>query len=428
MVQITRRAGRAGGPTATGPAVTDPYEQLEDFARQSIQRMLQSLLEEEVENLLGRTRSERRHPDSPSGSRNGYGKERRLATSIGTVRIRRPRVRGTEDPFVSRVLPLFKRRTRQVGELLPQLYLHGLSRGDFELAMRGLLGDGAPLSASSIARLKESWTAEFITWKQRSLADKDIVYLWVDGIYVKAGLEKEKAALLVVVGARADGTKEVLAVECGQRESEASWSSILRDLKSRGMNGPRLVMGDGHLGIWAALAGVYPEAGEQRCWNHRMRNILDRVGRKKQGAAKELLSKIMYAPSKREAEAARSVFQAWARSEQYERAASLLEEDWDRMVAYYSFPQEHWLHLRTTNVIESAFASVRLRTAASRRYKRVEGATTMIWKLLMVAEQTFRKLNAPEQLIKVYAGIKYDDGRLPERLRSPTQVEQPRAA
>lgn len=232
----------------------------------------------------------------------------------------------------------------------------------------------------------------------------------------------------MVVGARADGTKEVLAVECGQRESEASWSSILRDLKSRGMNGPRLVMGDGHLGIWAALAGVYPEAGEQRCWNHRMRNILDRVGRKKQGAAKELLSKIMYAPSKREAEAARSVFQAWARSEQYERAASLLEEDWDRMVAYYSFPQEHWLHLRTTNVIESPFASVRLRTAASRRYKRVEGATTMIWKLLMVAEQTFRKLNAPEQLIKVYAGIKYDDGRLPERLRSPTQVEQPRAA
>jgi putative transposase len=428
MVQITRRAGRAGGPTATGPAVTDPYEQLEDFARQSIQRMLQSLLEEEVENLLGRTRSERRHPDSPSGSRNGYGKERRLATSIGTVRIRRPRVRGTEDPFVSRVLPLFKRRTRQVGELLPQLYLHGLSRGDFELAMRGLLGDGAPLSASSIARLKESWTAEFITWKQRSLADKDIVYLWVDGIYVKAGLEKEKAALLVVVGARADGTKEVLAVECGQRESEASWSSILRDLKSRGMHGPRLVMGDGHLGIWAALAGVYPEAGEQRCWNHRMRNILDRVGRKKQGAAKELLSKIMYAPSKRVAAAAWSVFQAWALSELYERAASLLEEDWDRMVAYYSFPQEHWLHLRTTNVIESPFASVRLRTAASRRYKRVEGATTMIWKLLMVAEQTFRKLNAPEQLIKVYAGIKYDDGRLPERLRSPTQVEQPRAA
>jgi transposase-like protein len=431
MVQITRRCQGNVGRSTTAPLAVDPYEQLEDFARQSIQRMLQSLLEEEVDNLLGRTKSERRHPGCPSGSRNGYGKERRLATSIGTVRVRRPRVRDTEEPFLSRVLPLFRRRTREVGELLPQLYLHGLSCGDFELAMRGLLGEGAPLSASSIARLKESWTAEFITWKQRSLKESDIVYLWVDGIYVKAGLEKDKATLLVVIGARADGTKEVLAVECGQRESEASWSSILRDLKARGMNCPRLVMGDGHLGIWAALAAVFPEADEQRCWNHRMRNVLDRVGKKKQGAAKELLSKIMYAPTKREAEAAKQVFQAWARSEQYERAATLLEEDWDRMVTYYSFPQEHWLHLRTTNVIESPFASVRLRTAASKRYKRVEGATTMIWKLLMVAEQTFRKLNAPEQLIKVYAGIKYEDGQLPGRLRSPVspaQQEQTRAA
>jgi putative transposase len=388
------------------------YEQIEGFARLSIQKLLQQVLEEEVENLLGRLRSERRDPDSPPGYRNGHGKERRLSTSIGTVSVRRPRVRNTEEPFVSQVLPLFRRRTQEVGQLLPQLYLHGLSSGDFELAMRGLLGEGAPLSASSIARLRDGWTAEFITWKQRSLKEKQIVYIWVDGIYVKAGLEKEKAALLVVIGALADGSKEVLAVECGQRESEASWSLILRDLKARGMNCPRLVMGDGHLGIWSALTNVYPDASEQRCWNHRMRNVLDCVGKKRQGEAKELLRKVMYAPSRKEAEAAKKVFCEWARSYQYEKAAALLDVDWDRMIAYYSFPKEHWKHLRTTNIIESPFASVRLRTAASKRYKRVAGATAMIWKLLMVAERTFRKLNAPHLLPNVMAGLRYQDGEL----------------
>jgi putative transposase len=395
-----------------GDGTSIVYEHLESFARLSIQRLLQQVLEEEVETLLGRMRSERRDPDSPPGYRNGHGKERRLSTSIGTINVRRPRVRNTQEPFESRILPLFRRRTAEIGQMLPQLYLHGLSSGDFELAMRGLLGEGAPLSASSIARLRDSWTAEFITWKQRSLKNKEVVYMWVDGIYVKAGLEKEKAALLVVIGALADGSKEVLAVECGQRESAESWSLILRDLKARGMNCPRLVMGDGHLGIWAALANVYPDAKEQRCWNHRMRNVLDCVGKKRQGEAKELLRKVMYADSRKEAEAAKKVFCEWARSHQYEKAATLLNLDWDRMIAYYSFPKEHWKHLRTTNIIESPFASVRLRTAASKRYKRVAGATAMIWKLLMVAEKTFRKLNAPHLLGHVMAGLRYEDGEL----------------
>jgi transposase-like protein len=383
---------------------------MEGFARQHIQTWLQQLLEEEVDEMLGRHKSERREPDAPTGYRNGFGKERRLSTSIGTVRVRRPRVRNVPEPFVSRVLPLFQRRTQEVGKLLPTLYLHGLSTGDFELAMRGLLGDGAPLSASSIARLRESWTAEHITWKNRRLEDSHVVYLWVDGIYVKAGLEKDKAALLVAIGAMTDGTKRVLAVECGQRESQASWAALLRDLKARGMNCPSLVMGDGALGIWSALAQVYPEAAEQRCWNHRMRNVLDRVGKRKQGAAKELLRKIMYAPTLEEAEKARVVFRKWARSEQYDKAADLLDEDWERLVAYYAFPKEHWLHLRTTNVIESPFASVRLRTAASKRYKKVAGATVMIWKLLLVAEQAFRKLNGADLLGAVYAGRRCADG------------------
>jgi len=415
------------GVSATGVAeATQPqavvYEQLEDFARQAIQTLLQRVLEEEVECLLDRSKSERREPGQPRGYRNGYGKERRLATSMGTIALRRPRVRDTEEPLVSRVLPLFKRRTQQVGALLPTLYLHGLSSGDFELAMRGLLGEGAPLSASSISRLKEVWTGEYQTWKRREIPS-DVVYLFVDGIYVKAGLEKEKAALLVAIGVRADGSKQVLAVECGQRESEAGWSSMLRDLKMRGMKCPKLVIGDGHLGIWAGLANVFPEAAEQRCWNHRMRNVVDRVGKKQQGTAQELLTKVMYAPTRAQAEQARQIFSEWAKSAQYERAGTLLEEDWERMVAYYAFPKEHWVHLRTSNIVESPFASVRLRTTASKRYKKVTAATAMIWKLLMVAEQTFRKITSSELLVKVYAGMVCEDGVF----LKPIEVAEPAA-
>lgn len=386
------------------------YADVEAFVRERAQSLIQRVLEEEVEALLGRGKSERRDEESPSGYRNGYGKERRLSTTIGTVTVRRPRVRGMDEQFTSRVLPLFVRRSPQVGEMLPQLYLHGLASGDFELAMRGLLGDGAALSASSILRLKACWQAEYASWKQRSLEASEVVYIWVDGIYVKAGLEKDKAALLVVIGVLSDGSKQVLAVESGHRESKESWSQVLRDLKDRGMNCPRLVVGDGALGIWSALSGVFPEAGEQRCWIHRMRNVLDCVGQKRQAEARELLRKAMYASSLKEADQARVVFQKWARALQYHKAADRIEDDWERLVAYYALPKEHWVHLRTTNIVESPFASVRLRTAASKRYKKVEGATAMIWKLLMVAEQTFRKLNAPELLLKVAAGARFTDG------------------
>ncbi len=384
--------------------------ELESYVRANAQALIQSVLEEEVEELLGRVRCARRDADSPTGYRNGHGKERRLSTSIGTITLKRPRVRGTGEEFVSRVLPLFARRTQQISELLPQLYLHGLASGDFELAMRGLLGEGAPLSSSSILRLKGLWQAEYESWKQRSLEGLEVIYIWVDGVYVKAGLEKEKAAVLVVIAALSDGTKRILALECGYRESEASWSGILRNLKARGLRCPRLVIGDGHLGIWSALRNVFPDAGEQRCWNHRIRNIVDFVGKKKQAQAAELRGKVMYAPNLAEALKAKHIFQVWARGMSYPKAAEALDHDWERMVAYYGLPKEHWTHLRTTNIIESPFAGVRLRTAASKRYKRVDGATAMIWKLLMVAEQTFRRLNRPELLCEVLAGAAYKDG------------------
>ena len=245
----------------------------EEVVREKAQEFIQQILEEEVTELLGREKSERRRVvDATEGYRNGYGKPRRLAMSSGTITLRRPRVRGVEERFESRVLPLFARRTKELGALLPELYLHGLAEGDFELAMRGLLGEGAPLSKSSIRRLRAGWTAEFEEWSQRRLEGREVVYVWADGIYVKAGLERDKAALLVVLGAMRDGTKEVLALRSGYRESVESWSEVLRDLKARGIEAPRLLMADGNAAIWGAVRQVWPEAGEQRCWNHKMRN------------------------------------------------------------------------------------------------------------------------------------------------------------
>jgi transposase-like protein len=387
------------------------WDQLEAWARGKVQELIQTLLEEEITELLGRSRSQRREQvDSPPGYRNGYGKERNLTLSCGTITLRRPRVRGIEGKFESRVLPLFSRRTQEVNQLIPELYLHGLAQGDFDLALRGLLGEEAPISASTVARLKESWQGELAQWKERPLAGLEVVYLWVDGVYVKAGLEKDKAALLVAIGGLSDGQKVVLAVEPGYRESTESWSQVLRDLKRRGLNSPRLVVGDGHLGIWGALSNVYPQAGEQRCWNHKIVNVLDKLPKKVQVAAKGRLQQIAYSQSLEEAEKNRDQFLKWCQEGNYQRAATTLERDWDRMVTFFSFPKEHWKHLRTTNPVESPFAGLRLRTDAAKRYKKVDNATAVIWKMLLLAEQRFRKLNAPERMKEVFLGVQFQDG------------------
>lgn len=387
------------------------WESLETFVRQQAQQWVQRLLEEEVTEAVGRLKSQRRVTvDGAAGYRNGYGKPRQLALLGGTIEVRRPRVRGLSERFVSRVLPLFKRHSAEVGKLLPELYLHGLSSGDFDLALRGLLGEGAPLSASSVDRLKAAWQAEYEAWRQRPLGELEVVYLWADGIYVKAGLEKDKAAVLVLVAALRDGRKVVLAVESGVRESAETWAAILRDLQARGLPTPRLVVADGHLGIWGALARVYPQAQEQRCWNHRIVNVLDKLPQKAQAVARELVTKIPYAETRAQAERAKKEFQSWCRQRGYDEAAAVLDRDWERMLTFYGFPQEHWKHLRTTNVVESPFAVVRLRTSAAKRYKKVKNATAVIWKTLLVAEQGFRKLNAPELLAEVAEGAVYVNG------------------
>jgi putative transposase len=394
----------------TAPPSSPVWEALESHARMRVQEFLQDLLIQEVDELLGRARSERRAPGEPAAYRNGFGKPRRLSTSIGTVTVQRPRVRGLDERFESRVLPLFKRRTKEVGALLPELYLHGLALGDFELALRGLLGDGAPLSEASIARLKADWEQQHQAWSMRSLAELDIVYCWADGLYVKAGLEDGKAALLVIIGATSTGEKVLLSVTSGQRESTEAWLGVLRDLKSRGLRPMRLLIADGHLGIWTALAQIYPESAEQRCWNHKVVNVLDHVPLKKQGPVKQWLRKMMYAETRAKCEEYRKqCIKQYRRL--YPKAMAALERDWERMVTYFDFPAEHWIHLRTTNVVESPFASVRLRTNAGKRFKRVNNAAALIWKLLTVAEKTFRRLHAPHLLAAVAAGARYVDGK-----------------
>jgi len=399
------------GSTSQAAESTVYWESLEAWTRERIQAFIQALLEEEVTVFLGRRKSERRLAvDAPPTYRNGYGKPRRLSLTSGTLTLRRPRLRHLEQRFESRILPLFQRRTREVGELLPELYLHGLAQGDFELALRGLLGDGAPLSPSSLQRLRAKWDADYEAWRTRDLHDRELVSLWADGLYVKAGLEKEKAALLIVIGALRDGTKEILAVESGARESTEAWKAVLRSLKIRGLPSPRLTIADGHLGIWGALAEIYPESAEQRCWNHKLLNVLDQLPRRIQPGARALLAQLPYAETRADCERLkRQVAARYGRA--YPKAVEVLERDWERMVTFYRFPQEHWKHLRTTNVVESPFAAVRLRTDAAKRYKRVANATALIWKVLMVAQSRFRRLNAPELLAEVYHGVSYVDGR-----------------
>jgi putative transposase len=386
------------------------YEELEEFARAKIREHLQDLLEQEVTEWLGREKSQRRvNPIEEPGYRNGYGQRRRFTLSMGTIEIRRPRVRNLDERFISKVLPLFKRQTKQVRDLIPELYLHGLASGDFELALRGLLGEGAPLSATSLQRLKEKWEAEYEQWRGEPIEEKDWAYLWADGIYVKAGIGKEKAALLVVIGVKREGSKRFLALEVGHRESKESWAEVLRQLKRRGVKTARLFVGDGHLGLWAAVGEIYPEAQEQLCWNHKMLNVLDAVSKKEQVQAKRHLNAMMYAESRQEALQERKKFEQAFRHNP--KAVKTVVDNWDRLTRYYDFPREHWKHLRTSNVVESPFSRVRLRTTASRRFKSQVNATCLIWKTMMIAEMSFRKLDAPHLVERVAEGKRYENGK-----------------
>jgi transposase-like protein len=398
------------------------YEAMEAHARARIQSWLQDVLEEEVDEFLGRAKSVRRadFAETRAGYRNGYGKARRVGLTSGTIEVSRPRLRGLAERFESRVLPLFKRRTVELGALLPQLYLHGLASGDFELALRGLLGEGAPLSASSMQRLKGLWQAEYRDWGAADLSGLELVYWWADGLYVKAGIGDRKAALLVMVGATSAGEKVLLACQAGERESKESWLALLRDLKARGLKFARLTVADGHLGIWSALGELHPQGDEQRCWNHKILNVLNVLPKSEQPEASERLGQMMYAPSRSVCEKKRDEFLLRFKKSD-PKACATLTRDWERMVSFFDYPQAHWVHLRTTNIVESPFAAVRLRTDAARRFKKTQNAEAMIWKLLRVAEKSWRALNAPELMREVYEGKRFKDGIAVETKTEPTR-------
>jgi transposase-like protein len=399
------------GITGTAKPSRVTYDKLEELARMKVQEFIQDILNEEIAEFLCRGKSERiKGIDIPHKYRNGKGKPRRLALMSGTITIRRPRLRDIKG-FESKALPLFKRRSKELGAMLPELYLHGLSNGDFDLALRGLLGEGAPLSSASIQRLKAKWQTEYEEWKKQDLSGLEVVYQWADGIYVKAGLEKDKAALLVIIGALSNGEKKILACEPGYRESKESWLGVLRDLTGRGLKLGRLTIADGHLGIWSALSEVHPEGDEQRCWNHKITNVLDAMPKRVRAEAAEYLSKIPYAETKEKCRILRDAFAARYRKD-YPNAVKKLLSDWDRMVSFYSYPKDQWVHIRTTNVVESPFSAARLRTDAARRFKKVENATAMLWKLLQVAEKNFRSLNCPGLLQDVYAGKQFENGEM----------------
>jgi len=398
------------GITGTVKPSRATYEVLEEMIRLKVQEYIQDILEEEVESFLGRKKSERlKMVDGTTGYWNGHGKKKKFSVMNGTITVRRPRVRETEERFESKIIPFFKRRSKEVGHLLPELYLHGLAKGDFELALRGLLGEGAPLSASSIDRLKAKWQREYAEWKQLDMSKLEVVYQWADGIYVKAGLEKDKAALLIIIGALTNGRKVFLACESGYRESKESWSGVLRNLTNRGLKLGRLTIADGHLGIWSALGEIHPQGKEQRCWNHKIRNVLDCFPKRIRSEAGEYLKRIPYAETLSECNRLRDMFLNRYQKD-YPKAGEKLLSDWDRMITFYSFPREHWVHIRTTNVVESPFSSVRLRTDAAKRFKKVQNATAMIWKLLQVAEKNFRSLKGYWLLPDVYKGISIVDG------------------
>jgi putative transposase len=398
------------------------WTHLESMVRENVREFMQRILDEERDEFLQREWYERKSAEDPQpGYRNGYGKARTLTLSCGTVDLRRPRVRDMDERFESAMLPFFVRRTREVDTLIPELYLHGLAAGDMDLALRGLLGQDAPISAGTVARLKERWQREYAEWSSRSLAGLEVVALWVDGVYVKAGLEKDKAAILVALAGLSDGRKVIVGMVAGYRESTESWRDLLKDLKERGMNEPRLAIGDGHLGIWGALREVYPGSEEQRCWNHKIRNVLDKLPKRLWDEAKKMLSEMARAETEDAALKLRGAFQQWCRTRGHGEAADLIEKDWEQLVAFYRFPKEHWQHLRTSNPVESPFDRVRIRTNAARRFKKVANATAVVWKTLMVAEKKFRKLNSPELWGEVFKGAVFKDGvrvETPQRDRS----------
>jgi transposase-like protein len=350
--------------------------------------------------------------------RNGRMPKRTIDSGVGPIEIHQPRVNdrrvdeeGNRVRFASQILPRYLRRTKSLEEMVPWLYLKGISTGDFTEWLQKLTGsDQASLSPTTVVRLKETWQHEYDEWRRRSLGDKHYVYVWADGIYFNARLEGERSCILVLMGATADGTKELIAVQDGVRESESSWSELLLDLKARGLTkAPELATGDGALGFWKAVEAVFPTTRAQRCCVHKTANILDKLPKQQQPNAKAALNEIWIAATREEAGKALDLFASKYQAK-YPKAVECLVKDRDELLAFYDFPAEHWIHLRTTNPIESTFATVRLRHRRTKGSGTREATLTMVFKLAEAAAKHWRRLTASQLLKDIIYGIKFKDG------------------
>lgn len=409
----------SNNPIVSLPAV-GAQDVLTSILRDGAQRLLTHAIEAEVAEWIDTHRHVQDEHGHRQVVRNGHLPERTLVTGVGPVKVQQPRVldrRGPDEaePFSSKILPPYLRKTKSLEELIPWLYLKGISTGDFSEALAALVGPQAKgLSASTITRLKEVWQGEFQEWTKRSLQGKEYVYVWADGVHFNIRLEEDRQCILVLMGATADGRKELIAIADGYRESEQSWKALLLDAKARGLVlDPKLATGDGALGFWKALGQVYPTTREQRCWVHKTANVLDKLPKRLQPEAKEKLHQIWMAETRGDAEQAFDLFLETYKAK-YPKATECLAKDRTVLLTFYDFPAEHWIHLRTTNPIESTFATVRLRHRRTKGNGSRLACLTMVFKLMQSASKKWRLLNGSQLLPDVIAGVQFIDGLKPQ--------------
>jgi putative transposase len=401
---------------------------LDGLAREGARRMLAAALEAEVDDYLVAYAAERDEDGRRLVVRNGHARQRQVTTAAGAIAVRAPRVddrrvdpeTGERARFRSVILPPWCRKSPKVAEVLPLLYLHGLSTGDFVPALEAFFGSAAGLSAAAVGRLLGAWQADYEAFCGRDLADRDYVYVWADGVHFRVRLEQARLCCLVIVGVRADGAKELVAVADGERESTESWAELLRDLRRRGMRAPVVAVGDGALGLWAALRDVFPATRHQRDWVHKVANVLGCLPKVVQAGARTALAEIRDAPDREHAERAIQAF-ASDYGTKWPKAVAKITDDAEELLCFFDFPAEHWLHLKTSNPIESTFSSVRLRTRVTKGPGSKAAGLAMAFKLLEAAQDRWRAVNGPHLVALVRAGARFDKGVMIER---PDEVQE----
>jgi len=422
MANVTDFSSQNSTATQAG----EPVDVMTQILRQGAQQMLTAAIDAEVQEFL-KAHEDQRDPEGRRlVVRNGYLPEREVMTGLGSIAVKQPRVRDKRPPgerveFSPSILPKYLRKTKAIDELVPWLYLKGISTNAFPEALQALLGPEAKgLSANTVTRMKAVWVDEYAEWSKRDLSGKKYVYIWADGIYTNIRLEDDRQCLLVLMGATEDGTKELIAVVDGVRESHLSWKALLLDVQSRGLTcDPKLAIGDGALGFWKALHEVYPATPCQRCTVHKSANVLNRLHKKVQPEAKRMLHEIWQAPTKKEANAAFDLFVKTFENK-YLKATEILQKDRDDLLRFFDFPAENWGHIRTTNPIESTFATIRLRHRSTRGSGSAKASLTMLFKLAQSASKTWRKLRGHDHFPELIRGAKFIDGIHESKLKEAT--------